>query len=672
MIMLKKIRDKMAMYSREIINTAAAVAFFITYILVCERFGAEPIKTGIIIIILYLISVVLIGITSRVIGSYIGNNITSDVNSPLGNITLDILSRLRQPVIICDENGRIIWYNRETTHKLGKREALYGKNLDFICNTPISDIISAESAAGIDTEVFGSLYSVRGYRLTSQNKGYILMMWQDKTELRAAYKKISDETIITAYIVVDNLDELLQYVQEKYRAVSAEIETVLKKWAEEANGIILEYERDRYFYIFDAEHLNKFISDKFDILDKIRDIRIGDSSLPVTVSIGISGISGSFSEKNRAAKAALDMALQRGGDQVVVKNENELEFYGGRNKGVQKRTKVRARVVANELAALISKSSNVLIMGHRNMDYDALGACAGLARLAIFCGVKTNIIINANDSNIEKGYNKLRRIPEYRNIFADALYGQDMITSETLLIIADVNNRLQFENADIADNAFNIVIIDHHRKKEEFKRPPAMAYIEPSASSACELVAEILEQAMPAGQLPKDEADMMFAGILLDTKQFTRNTGSRTFNAALYLRNEGANPADVQELFKVNIDDYMRESRFSANIYTYHSFIAVAINESVDNTSADRISAAKAADKLLSLEGIEVSFAMCKIGNSILISARSSGSVNVQLIIEKLGGGGHFDAAATQIEGIEIPQAIEKLKAAIDDFLDEV
>lgn len=668
--MLKKLKELLTdhFYWRLLLNIVITMVFFGIYIALSGRENIDRIQLGVIIIIIYAAVIVAISIGRRLASRRFDAVTVSDMGSPLGSITLDVMSRLRQPVLICDESGKIIWYNREITHRVGRRETLYGKNIDII-----SDISPAEiTADGVDIVAFGTTFGVNGYKITAQSKNYLLTLWYDKTELVEAYRRIADETAVVAYIMVDNLEELMQYVQEKYRTASSEIESVLKAWADSVQGILKEYERDRYFFIFDACHLEQFISERFDILDRVRDIRVGESSLPVTVSIGISGSVGSYSEKERAARAALDMGLQRGGDQVVVNTETGMEFYGGRTKTVHKRTKVRARVVANELAVLMSGSSNTLLMGHRNMDFDALGACVGLARLALFCGVKVNIIANEKDPNLKKCFDKLKNLPEYRNMFVGAIEAQDMLTSETLLVIADVNNKTQFEAPDVAKNAFKTVIVDHHRKTAEFKNQPAIAYIEPSASSACELVAEILEQAMPSGNLAKHEADIMFAGILLDTKQFTRNTGTRTFSAALYLRGEGANPADAQTLFKTNLDSIIREAKFTTNVYIYRGLIAIAVNDGDDNTMSDRIAGAKAADKLLTVDGVAASFALCSIEDTVYISARSSGVINVQLIIEKIGGGGHFDAAATQLQGEGMTEALTRLKVTIDEYLKEL
>lgn len=595
----------------------------------------------------------------------------NDNHPLLGNMTLDLMSRLRQPVLICDDRGKVVWYNNSLVAKMNVN-SLYGQTIsDFSALTP-EDILSSNAAEGVEARIWDIPFAIRGYRFAIQNREYILTIWTDKSELNRLYRQLADETAVLAYIMVDNLDDLQQNMKEQYRAVSGEAESILREWANSVNGVLKEYERDHYLFLFRAADLEQFIANRFEILDRVREIRAGESTMAITLSIGISGSIGSLNEKEHAASAALDMALQRGGDQVVIKNENGLEFYGGRNKSVQKRTKVRARVVANELLMLISKSSNVLIMGHRNADFDALGACAGLARIAKFCGVKANIIVQYDDPNLQKCFQKLSAVPDYNDVFVSAIDAQDMINSETLLLIADVNNPAQFESPGIAENAFTTAIIDHHRKAAEFENKPALAYIEPSASSTCELIAEILEQVIPSGQLPKAEADLLYAGILLDTQQFSRNTGARTFTAALYLRGEGANPTDVQELFKTDLNDFIREANFTTNVYMYRNSIAFAVNDREDNTALDRIAAAKAADKLLSVEGVQASFALCRIDEVIHISARSSGKINVQLILESLNGGGHFDAAGAQIAGGDMAEALRLLRDAVDNYLEQL
>ena len=422
--------------------------------------------------------------------------------------------------------------------------------------------------------------------------------------------------------------------------------------------------------MFAAKYLPEFEKDKFSLLDEVREIRVGDSTLPVTISVGIAKTGGSLYEKERATQAALDMALQRGGDQVVIKTPEGVEFYGGKTKSVQKRTKVRSRVIANELIALISRSDNVIIMGHKFADMDSFASCIAVSRIAKFCGATSHIIIDKNDKNLRSAFRLVDDNPEYNGMFVDRAQAQDLLMSETLVVVVDVNNLGFCEAPDVVNGAHNVVIIDHHRKTSEFEKKPNIVYIEPSASSASELMAELLELILPQGTLTKTEADLLFAGMLLDTKQFTHNAGVRTFGSALYLRSEGASPIDAQALFKTDIYDFLSEAKFESNVSIYKNVIAIALNENNSENASIRVTAAKAADRLLHVEGICAAFTLCLLDDAVHISARSDGSVNVQRILEKLGGGGHFDAAGAQLRGVSMKEALSMLREAIDEILD--
>jgi len=659
---------------RLIIVTLVAIAVIILFAITMTLSDYSPMAIGaVMIVLLLLLEYVWLKIYSVI---RLRTPDEDDQNLPIfGNITLDLILKFGSPVVICDEAGQIIWYNTAFTETADSKEALYAKSIETITGITIEDILeNADSEfddstdSGIDTEAYGKPFRIKGYRTSAQGKDYVITVWNDRTEISALAARMAAEESVIAYVMIDNLDELMQFVQEKYRSASANVETILKEWADSVGGILKEYERDKFIFLFEAQYLDSFIESKFDILDKVREVRLGEGSMPVTVSIGISRVKGTLTEKDRDAHAALDLALQRGGDQVVVKNQHNIEFYGGRTKTVQKRTKVRARVIANQLFLKMSEAGNVLIMGHKNPDYDSIGACIGIARLAMFCGVKANIVVNEEDPNIRSAINRVSALPEYADIFVDSVAGQDMIRSDTLLVIADVNNFVQFESPEIAENVATVAIIDHHRKTGEYKREPAISYIEPSASSASELVAEMLEQAIPVGDLHREEADVLFAGMALDTKQFSRNTGVRTFSAALYLRSEGANPMEIQSFFKAGLDDFMREAKFSMNVITYRQMFAISMSEG-DGNAQDRIAAAKAADKLLSVSGVMASFALVQVGDSVHISARSAGNINVQLILEKMGGGGYYEAAGAFLKDSSMTSALTALKDAIDDYM---
>ncbi len=662
--------------NRVIITLIIAALFFAVYALITRFSELDALIVGAVMLVLLLVSE-FIALKIYEIASFRMDDPDDDRHSPiLGNITLDFILRLYLPVVICDESGKIIWYNNAFTKVANPREVLYTKYIDNLADVTVdeilndtrSDIDDTEASDGVETVAYDRVFRIKGYKIASQGKDYIITVWNERTEMSQLAKRLADEETVIAYVMIDNLDELRQFVQEKYRSAAAQVEGILKEWADSVGGILKEYERDKFIFLFESRYLDEFIASKFDVLDRIREVRIGEGSMPVTVSIGISRVKGSLADRDRDAHASLDLALQRGGDQVVVKNAHNTEFFGGRTKTVQKRTKVRARVIANQLSLEMSKSSNVLIMGHKNPDYDSIGACVGIARLAMFCGVKANIVVNHEHENIKSAISRVSILPEYSDIFVDSITGQDMITSSTLLVIVDVNNPAQYESGDIADNVASVAIIDHHRKTAEFVREPVISYIEPSASSASELVSEMLEQALSVGDLHREEADVLYAGMLLDTKQFSRNTGVRTFSAALYLRSEGANPTEVEKFFKSNLDDFMREAKFSMNVITYRQMFAISMSDS-DGNFADRVAAAKAADKLLSVSGVMASFALVEVEGSVHISARSAGNINVQLILEKIGGGGYYEAAGALLRDMSMTAALTSLKAAIDDYM---
>ena len=652
----------------------------------------QPLPTGLLFVLLYLFGLWGIGFLFRVFAIRITSAADEAEATMLSSVTRDLLTRLYFPILICDEDGRIIWYNKALAQIFHAGEVLYGKYLDQYCTATVREIRASEEFDGLPVAVLPTVHAhfhnntvfneecdalrrdfrVKNYDFTAEGKNYSMLLWNDKRDLVTLEQKMENAEAVVGYILIDNLDEVLQFVQEQYRLASAQVEGILARWIADRDGLIREYERNKYLIVFEARHLAALKDSRFSVMDEIHTVRVGESNMPVTVSMGLAHVKGTLAEKEAAAHAALDLALQRGGDQVVYKTEAGVEFYGGRTKSVQKRTKVKSRVFAGELAALISEASNVLIMGHRFADHDSVGSCIGIFKFAEFCGVRANVVVNDQDPNTRICLERFRSRDDYRGVFVDAPSAQDLVTSESLLIICDVSNPFNFEAQSLYDCVKKTVIIDHHRKTGELKYPPALTYIEPSASSASELVSEMLEQSLPLGSLPKEEADLLLAGILLDTNQFTRNTGVRTFSAALYLRSEGASPSDAQMLFRTSLDDFMREAKFESNVIIYRDIIAIAVRDSDGATSDDRIAAAKAADRLLTVSGVMASFALVRVDDTVHISARSQGNVNVQLILERMRGGGHYDVAGAQLRGVPMQTVLEQLKSAIDTYLTEI
>ena len=585
----------------------------------------------------------------------------------MGRIMFDAVVKMSSPVFICDKEERIIWYNSATEALVPGQNKLYGQSVSEIFGATLADIRSDRSEKGARITCAGRSFVAKYNHIKTDDNDFALIVTTEITEYDALSAKMAGDELVVSYIIIDNMNEMLQYDSELYRPAAVKIDEILRDWADEYGGILKEYERDKYLFITEARVLDEMILAKFDILDRVRSVKVGDTNLPLTISMGVSNIHGTYEEREKAAHAALDMALQRGGDQAAVKGDASMDFYGGITKTVQKRTNVRARVISGELMTAIKAASNVLIMGHKGADFDSFGSCVGLARLAMFCGARVNIVINMADRNLLGCRAIMNPEEEFLGVFVDAAAGLDLLETGTLVIVADVNDLSKTEEPELAYRTEKLAIIDHHRKSREFEREPDVEYIEPSVSAASEIVAEMLEQVLPKDDLTAAEANVMLAGITLDTNQFTKNTGTRTYSAAMYLRDRGADPSVVQELFLESFDDYMREAKFRRNVEFYRNICAITAVDDPD--SADHIIAAKAANNLLKVDGIRASFAVIRIGDSVRISARSNGTLNVQLIMAELGGGGHYDSAAMQRTGSSVESIIDELKKAIDKYV---
>ncbi len=651
--------------SRYEIGVAIALACLNLFILavLCEIFDSVPTALfAIPLALIYLGEIALLGFFRVASLSSLPEKNIHGLLSEDGSV---IIRNSVSPIIAIDSIGTVLWYNDSMRNILPGDANLVGDNVERI----FKDSLSLDNFGKIPLSLGDRIYNVEGFTVSERGQGLYVAMLTDVTELRLSEKRYNDERVAVAYIAIDNVEDILQYVHEKFREAVSVVDDKLKDFAASLNGIIKPYDNDKYIMFFDSSKLDECIANRFAILDDIRDTRVGDS-VSITVSIGVSRIKGTLSERENAAREAIDMALQRGGDQVAFKTETSIEYYGGRTKSVYKRSNVRSRTFTNQLTALIARADNVIIMGHRYGDFDSFGASVGVARLCLLCGVKTNIAIDLRDKNLEESIKRLAKTEMYSQMFVDNAEAHDLFGPDTLVILVDHNTLERAQFQDLAKNVDNVVIIDHHRKIEAMPEVVKLSYIEPSASSACELVTEMLENAVSSQSLLKEAADMLLAGILLDTKQFTRNTGTRTFGAAQYLRGAGASPTSVYNLFKASADDLSKEARFHTSITTYHGNIAIsACDGETDNSY--RIIASKAADKMLTLRGIEASFALVRIGEQIHISGRSNGEINVQLILEKLGGGGHFDVAGAQVVSDTITSVLETLKASIDTYFEQ-
>lgn len=600
---------------------------------------------------------------------------TEETAKSLEHLISEVVREVDFPSVITTSEGKILWANKKMLELCGaaNQMALSGKNFSVLSGVPMSEIITATARKVVN--VSGKNFYTYTYLMEASDRDYWMTTLEDRSEVEALEAKIDAESPVFAYVTVDNLDELTQYVKGSYREAAAQVEQIITEWTLSVGGLMREYERDKYLIVFPRNRLAACIESKFDVLDRVREVHFGDGSMSVTVSMGVSNAGADLEERNRNANSALETALQRGGDQAAVRTDSGIDFFGGKTKINQKRTKIRSRVITDKLIEHITAAGNVLIMGHRNPDFDSIGSAVGIARLALGYNPNVKIVMDKQSTNYERSTAKLLQAqPEYEDIFIGTARGLDLVRSDTLLILADVNNLNIIEAPEIAAGVYNTVIIDHHRKIADYEREPLIAYIEPSASSASELVAELLElaamgQAAGSSKLTRHEANLLLSGIMLDTKNFTRTTSERTFSAALYLRGMGADPEFARTFFFADLDSFVTESKLGSEVRLYRERIAITVYEG-DGSADDRIAASKTADTLLTVQNIDAAFVLIRTDDSIVISARSNGKINVQLILEQIGGGGHFDSAGAQLKNAVSREVIEKLRVAIDTYLD--
>ncbi|MBO7303532.1 MAG: DHH family phosphoesterase [Clostridia bacterium] len=612
-----------------------------------------------------------------------------------GSVIYAFRNDITLPYAVINDDGKIITSNQAFSEALGTKETIFKANISQLCGINLPELLKiANENKALDedeesegrrdvslqnlhraemTEFGGRKYRMECHELSSKGKSYHMIVFYDITELSEVSLLYKNSFVATGYIVVDNLEEIAQYVKVNYQDETRRVHKTLKDWATKMGGILCEYENNKFLLLFTHEMLSECIKNKFSILNEIRKIEIEEAHVQLTVSMGISTVGEALNERERNAMIALDMALQRGGDQVALKNAQGTFYFGAKTKAVQKRTRGQAKIICAKLFSLIEGASNILVMGHKNPDFDCIGACIGITTLIrnVYSDIDIKIVTDINNDNFKACTSRLIELAEYKDTFVDGVSALEYNNFGTLLIIVDANNLKILESPDLARSTFNKVIIDHHIKKEEFEEEPMLAYIDPSASSTCELISEMLEESLSADTTFKEEASIMMSGIMLDTNNFTRTVGMRTFAAALYLKNAGADVEHARTFFEEGFDDYLSVSQFGSAAKIYRDKIAITAVED-SGSSNPRVLAAKAADKLLTIKNISAAFALILIGTTVNISARSDGSINVQLILEQLGGGGHFDMAGAALADSTLAEAEAKLTDAIDAYYENL
>ncbi len=565
--------------------------------------------------------------------------------------------------VIIDSAGRIVWTNGKFTEEFPDC-CEYGMELSNITDIPSADFFTDD---GITVRYKDSVYKVFA-RIPDENeaKELTLLFFKNITDITAleTEKKLSQPVVIL--FMVDGYEELISGCLESEKAhVSVQIDKLLEDFAGQTTGVLRKNASDRFIAVIEERHLQEILRNKVEILDKAREIFVNDR-LNVTMSIGIGRTGKTLKESEQFARQALEMALGRGGDQAAVKTDNGFEFYGGVSKGVERHTKVKTRIIANSLLKLVDNADKIFIMGHKYSDLDSVGSSVGLTCAIRNLGKSAWAVCDYSTSLAKVLIDRFPHVDGEEPLFTEPADAMEELTDNSLLIICDTHNPLIIESKELYEKAKKVVVIDHHRKMVNYIDNAVIFHHEPYASSASEMVTELIQYFGEAGKLRAVQAECLLAGIMLDTKNFVMKTGVRTFEAAAVLRKMGADTITVKKMFSSSIDSYKRKTQIVAEAEIYRKCAIAPCDFYADDL---RIVAPQAADELLTIKNVDASFVLFKtMSNEISISARSMGNLNVQLIMEALGGGGHQTMAGAQLKDVTVNEALDTLKKSIDDY----
>lgn len=572
------------------------------------------------------------------------------------------------------DTGEIIWSNESFLQLAGVREHLFEMRLsEAVPDFQVQWLLSGKQESPERVELNNHRFRVYGSLVRSRNRTGVQSLvattyWVETTEADHLREVYEASRPVAAILMLDNYEDLMKACEDTQRsAVLAQIDEKLQTWANAGQGILLKTDRNHYLFLFEEQYFQHFVDEKFSILDTVRAIRVAENIHP-TLSIGIGKDSPSIPELYKNAKLSMEMALSRGGDQAVVRNQVDFAFYGGRTKATEKRTKVKSRVMANAFRELIADAGEVYIMGHSFADMDAVGAAAGICCAARKRGKQARIVIDREHTAAETLIARLDALPEYSGVFLTPAEAFLQMRADTLLVVVDTNRPDMVENPQLLESCNRVAVIDHHRRAATYIENAAFNFHEPYASSASELVTELLQYLVEPTDLLREEAGALLAGIVLDTKHFTQRTGGRTFEAAAFLRRSGADTAEVQRLFQGDLKDMVTKYDIIRRAEMYRSNIAVSV---VEEPGVDRVAAAQAADDLLTLKGVQASFVIYAAEGAVLMSARSLGEINVQVILEALGGGGNSTTAGARIEDTDPESVRQQLIGVLDAYFEK-
>ena len=589
---------------------------------------------------------------------------TSLINSPF-------------PLVILETTGKVIWRSSKFVSEFANIDIQnYLNDLLYDIKEEIKNKKDQNDKSVIinQLEIGNRIYKIYGRFVNSKksndNQYTIILYFIDETESIKLQKEYTDSKSCVEIIMIDNYEENMQLIDsEEKPQITAEIDKCIYDWTDETKGILIKSDRDRYIYIFEQRYLEQLKTDRFSILDKIKEIK-NKADVQFTLSIAVSNEGKTDKEKYKSDQTSMDVILGRGGDQAVIRENEIYKFFGGRAQEVEKRTKVKARVVAHALEKLIKDASKVMIMGHSNPDIDAMGSAMGIYRLVKELGKNAYIITSNETNNLQSFKESLLKDPEYEDILITKEVAEENIDENTLLVVVDTHKTNYVEDPELLNKIGKIVVIDHHRRSTDYIENAALTFQEVYASSAAELVTEILQYVTIKINLKTIEAESLYAGIMMDTKNFTFKTGVRTFEAAAYLRKCGVDIIRVKKWFQSDLASFNKIAEIVKKAEIVNDTIAIAsYNRKTKDAS---LICAKAADELLTISNITASFVLGNVGEKICISGRSIGDINVQVILEKLGGGGHITLAGAQVEGMTMEEARQELIIRINEYFTEI
>ncbi len=595
-----------------------------------------------------------------------------------------LLKELAIPYAITLEDGHILWENDcfETLIEGQKREKYLNRIIPELHPGvfPKNDVEHVELEVSFrdrDYQVELRRVSVEGFsekeellQIPEEKEFFIAVYMKDVTELNAYIRENEEQRMIAGLIYIDNYDEVMESVEEvRQSLLVALIDRKINKYIGDVDGIVKKMEKDKYFVVIRKESYKKIKEDKFSILEEVKQVNIGNAR-SATLSIGLGLNTATYALSYQYARVAIDLALARGGDQAVIKDCNGITYFGGKKEQTSKNTRVKARVKAEALREFIVTKDQVIVMGHKIADPDSFGACMGIYRAAVSLEKKAHIVINEVSGSIRPLYDEIAESPAYEDdIFLTSDQALDYVNDNTMVIVVDTNKPQMTECPELLKRSRMIAVLDHHRQGSNIIENAVLSYVEPYSSSTCEMVAEVLQYIVDDIKFPSVEADCLYAGIMIDTRNFMNRTGVRTFEAAAYLRRCGADITRVRKMFRDDIESYRAKAEAVRMAEVYRSQYAIA--QCPGDIESPTVLAAQAANELLDISGIKASFVLTIYEGKIYMSARSIDEVNVQIIAEKLGGGGHINSAGAQFDHTNMDEAIQTLKQTIDQMIEE-